>query len=206
MSHCTSFPFAYTEERHIINALQRMDLKPEYDVVSEYSSDLTKKLSFFGYLGRKQYRAVCAKHGEGNIMIIRDKGIFRFMIESSNGDVPYKVASNIESFFRSHYIASVLEEICDDFKARGINAELLNKGNVFHIYLGPDRSISITIEASASSIQESVAGAKGNVCEAITSQIEAMLAAPNSTISSEWKTEYYEQIDNKLIQILNLHQ
>ena len=206
MSHCTSFPFAYTEERHLVSALDKMKLSAEYTVVNEYSNHLAKSLSYVGYMGGNQYRALCAKHEAGNIMILKEKDAYRFSIESSKGPVAYGIASDIEVCFRLFYIESVLEEICDDYRRRGVTARLSSDDNSFSIHLGSDMSISVSISVKGGLVHEEVNGVSGSVCEIITAQIEAMLAAPNSTLTSEWKTAYHEEIDNKIVEVLDLHQ
>ena len=187
-----------------MNALRKMKLNPEYTVVCEYSGHLPKMLSFVGYMGSSQYRALCAKHKFGNIMILKENDAFKFSIESAKRPVPYAIASSIEASFRQFYIESVLEEICDDYRGRGVTAEVSCKNNTFSIRLGSDMSISVNVSVKGGLVHESVNGVRGSICEIITSQIEAMLAAPNSTLTSEWKTEYYEEIDNKIIEVLDL--
>lgn len=189
-----------------MSALEKMNLNSEYTVVSEYSSHLAKLLSFTGYMGRNQYRTIYAKHELGNIMIIKTGDSFRFTIESGKGPVPYSVASDIETSFRQFYVESVLEEICSDYQKRGISAELTRENDSFAIRLGPDMSISVNVSLKGGLVHEDVNGVTGSVCELITSQIEAMLAEPCSTLTSKWKTEYYQKIDNKIIQVLDLRQ
>lgn len=187
-----------------MNALRKMKLNPEYTVVCEYSGHLTKMLSFVGYMGSRQHRALCAKHEMGNIMILKDKDVFKFSVESAKQTLPYTIASAIEASFRQFYIESVLEEICDDYRGRGVTAEVSCENNTFSIRLGSDMSISVNVSVKGGLVHENVNGARGSICEIITSQIEAMLAAPNSTLTSEWKTEYYEEVDNKIIEVLGL--
>lgn len=204
MSHCTSFPFAYTEERFIVSALRKMGLTFNYDVVSEYSSHISKLLSNFGYLGRKQYRSLVAEYKGCNLLIIRETDSFKFIVESAKGPVSYTTASLAEEEFRRAYIMSALESVCRDFQNKGIIAEIRDQGSSLDLCLGPDMSIIVNVSFANGIVTEDVRGCKGDICEEITAQIEAILAKPNTSLDCQWKTSHFESIDNKTIEVLRL--
>lgn len=181
-----------------------MGLYPEYAVVGEYSNHLSKKLSIIGYLGTNQYRSIVAKCQNLNIMLIKEEGVYHLVLESDKGPASYRLASEIESSFRKYYIESALEAICREFQSQGVIASMSQEGDQFIIRFGTNQSVSVAVSFHENSIHEAVFGASGNICEHITSQIEALLAAPGATLQTEWKTEYYTNVDNHLVEVLNL--
>ena len=72
MSHCTKFDFKYTSEEAIVKAFRKLDIKCSTELVSEFKSEFSKQvLGKLGYLGNKQYRAICGIIGKYNIFLCK---------------------------------------------------------------------------------------------------------------------------------------
>ena len=205
MSHCTKFDFSYTSEDAIVKAFRKMNIKCSTEMVSEFSSDFGKQiLGKFGYLGRKQYRAIVGEIEEGHIFVCRvEQDKYELFVEHHQGYDPEK-DKIIADQFRNAYIEVAVDKVLRKLDLSATKYELHRQPNGIIVDFGPNLEYTLSVLSENDQIVEDVKGVKGDFCTKLTEDIEDVLSQTTAELKTEWKQEVEMQIDNDVLQVLSL--
>jgi hypothetical protein len=207
MSHCTKFDFKYTSEEAIVKAFRKLDIKCSTELVSEFKSEFSKLvLGKLGYLGSKQYRAICGIIGKYNLFLckIADND-YELFIERSlicNNDTSEMM--KLSDDFRKAYIEVAIDEIVKKLDKGNMPSKVEFSSNKYTVSFGSSYEYSLVVSFENGNITEEVIGVKGDFCTKLTEDIENILSHPSTELVTEWKQEYNMQIDDQNIQVLSL--
>lgn len=207
MSHCTKFDFKYTSEEAIVKSFRKLDIKCSTELVSEFKSEFSKQvLGRLGYLGNKQYRAICGVIGKFNIFLCKiGEHDYELFIErtvmGNNDTMEMKMLSDN---FQRAYIEVAIDEIVKKLDKGNMPSMVEMTKNKYTISFGSSYEYSIVVSFEDGKITEEVIGVKGDFCTKLTEDIENILSHPTSELVTEWKQEYHMQIEDQNIQVLSL--
>ncbi|MGC5702287.1 DUF2997 domain-containing protein [Pseudomonas sp. NFXW11] len=207
MSHCTKFDFTYTDEEAITKAFVKLGLTPTTDLVSEFNSEFSKAaLGSLGYLGKRQFRAICARaEDDFNYFVCKiENNLYELLIEQSYpapGDETKIVG--LASRFQRAYISVAVENTISRINASGVPTRLKESADHFEIEFGSNYEYSIRVTFSGNEIKEEVFGVKGDICTKLTEELESLLASPTAELLTEWKPEYTVVHEEQTLQILS---
>ena len=205
MSHCTKFDFSYTSEDVIVKAFRKMNIKCSTEMVSEFSSDFGKKtLGNFGFLGRKQYRAIVGEIEGGHIFVCRvEQDKFELFVEHLNNYNPEQ-DKLIASQFQNAYIEVAVDKVLRKLDLSAIRYEVNRQPNGLIVNFGSNLEYTLSVLSENDQIVEEVSGVKGDFCTKLTEDIEDVLSQPTSELKTEWKQEVEMQVDDEVLQVLSL--
>jgi hypothetical protein len=207
MSHCTKFDFKYTSEEAIVKAFRKLDIKCSTELVAEFKSEFSKQvLGRLGYLGNKQYRAICGVIGKYNIFLCKiGENDYELFIERSvignNDNQEMKILSDD---FQRAYIEVAIDEIVKKLDKGNMPSRVESSKNKYTVIFGSSYEYSLIVSFEEGKITEEVIGVKGDFCTKLTEDIENILSHPTSELVTEWKQEYNMQIEDQNIQVLSL--
>jgi hypothetical protein len=207
MSHCTKFDFKYTSEEAIVKAFRKLDVKCSTELVSEFKSEFSKQvLGRLGYLGNKQYRAICGINGKYNIFLckIRENDYELFVERSIIGNNDILEMKKIADDFQRAYIEVAIDEIVKKLDKGNMPSKVESSINKYTVSFGSSYEYSLVISFEEGKITEEVIGVKGDFCTKLTEDIENILSHPSAELVTEWKQEYNMQIEDQNIQVLSL--
>lgn len=207
MSHCTKFEFSYVNEEAIAKALGKMGLIPTTGLVSVFASDFSKKvLSRIGYMGKQQFRAICAQTADKfNLFVCQvEEGSYKLLIErekiSANDEA---VMADLAISFQKAYISVAIDETIKRIDASGVSSRVKETLQGFEIEFGPNYEYSIYVTFTGDEITEEVRGVKGDICKKLTEELESLLSSPSAELVTEWKAEYTVVHQEQTLQILS---
>jgi len=207
MSHCTKFEFSYVNEDAIAKAFGRMGISPETDIVSLYPSEFSKKvLSKVGYMGSRQFRAVCGRAADGfNLFVCQiEESSYRLLIERDNvSDGDEAIKADLALKFQKAYISVAIDETIKRIEASGVPARTKETLQGFEIEFGSQYEYSIHVTFTGDEIMEEVRGVKGDICTKLTEELETLLSSPTAQLVTEWKPEYTVVHEEQTLQILS---
>lgn len=207
MSHCTKFKFNYSDERAIVKAFHKMNLKCTSSAVCEYNSELAKYiLSYFGYLGNKQLRSIIGVSGKYQLFMCRvAENHYELYIERSqigyNDEVEMK---QLADRYKMAYMEVAVDGIIKKLDNSNMPSEVVRQENGFVINFGPTMQYTISVISDNDQIVENVEGVKGDFCTRLTEDIEEILSQPTTELRTEFTEEYNMLVDDQNIQVLNL--
>ena len=207
MSHCTKFDFKYTNEGAIVNAFRKLDIKCSTELVSEFKSEFSKQiLGKLGYLGSKQYRAICGIIGKYNMFLCKiEENDYELFIERSLiGLNDNEEMKELSDDFRRAYIEVAIDEIIKKLDRGNMPSKFESSKNKYTVSFGSSYEYSLVISFEEGKITEEVIGVKGDFCTKLTEDIENILSHPSAELFTEWKQEYNMQIEDHNIQVLSL--
>ena len=208
MSHCTKFDFKYTSEEAIVKAFRNLDIKCSTELVSEFKSEFSKQvLGKLGYLGNKQYRAICGIIGKYNIFLckIGENDYELFIERSVEGLNDNEEMKKLSDDFQRAYIEVAIDEIIKKLDKGNMPSKVESTKNKYTIIFGSSYEYSLVVSFEEGKITEEVIGVKGDFCTKLTEDIENILSHPTSELVTEWKQEYNMQIEDQNIQVLSLN-
>lgn len=208
MSHCTKFDFKYTSEEAIVKAFRKLDIKCSTELVSEFKSEFSKQvLGKLGYLGNKQYRAICGIIGKYNIFLckIGENDYELFIERSVEGLNDNEEMKKLSDDFQRAYIEVAIDEIIKKLDKGNMPSKVESTKNKYTIIFGSSYEYSLVVSFEEGKITEEVIGVKGDFCTKLTEDIENILSHPTSELVTEWKQEYNMQIEDQNIQVLSLN-
>ena len=207
MSHCTKFDFNYTNERAIVKAFHKLNMKCTTGIVCEFNSDFSKQvLGALGFAGNKQYRSIIGVTGKYQLFVCKvAEDQYELCIERSdvgvNDDVEMK---QLADAYKMAYIEVAVDGIVKKLDNSNMPSEVTRQNNGFVINFGPTFQYTISILQDNGQIVENVEGVKGDFCTRLTEDIEEILSHPTTELQTEFKTEYNLMIDDQNIQVLSL--
>ena len=207
MSHCTKFEFKYSNEDAIVKAFRKLNMKCSTELVSEFKSEFSKQiLGKLGYLGSKQYRAICGSLGHFNIFLCKmAENEYELFIERSNVSVDDNIEmQKLSEDFRNAYIAVAVDNIVKKLDKGNMPSKVENQKDKYIINFGSSLEYSVVISFDKGNITEEVVGLKGDFCTKLTEDIENILSHPMAELTTEWKQEYNMQIEDQNVQVLSL--
>lgn len=207
MSHCTKFEFTYTKEEAIVKAFGKLGLIPTTGLVAEFNSEFSKKvLTKLGYMGKRQYRAICACT-ENNFKFFLCKvedNAYMLLIESAYPSAGDEIEiANLASQFQKAYVSVAIDETVRRIDSSGIPTRVIDLHEGYKIEFGPSFEYSIYITLSGDEVTEEVRGVKGDICLKLTEELELLLASPTANLVTEWKPEYSVVHEEQTLQILS---
>jgi hypothetical protein len=207
MSHCTKFDFKYTSEEVIVKAFRKLDIRCSTELVSEFKSEFSKQvLGRLGYLGNKQYRAICGINGKYNIFLCKiGENDYEIFVERSiigNNDI--LEMKKIADDFQRAYIEVAIDEIVKKLDKGNMPSKVELRKNKYIVSFGSSYEYSLVVSFEEGKITEEVIGVKGDFCTKLTEDIENILSHPSAELVTEWKQEYNMQIEDQNIQVLSL--
>jgi hypothetical protein len=208
MSHCTKFDFKYTSEMAIVKAFRKLDIKCSTELVSEFKSEFSKQvLGRLGYLGNKQYRAICGINGKYNIFLckIGENDYELFVERSIIGNNDIVEMKKISEDFQRAYIEVAIDEIVKKLDKGNMPSKVESSKNKYIVSFGSSYEYSLVVSFEEGKITEEVIGVKGDFCTKLTEDIENILSHPSAELATEWKQEYNMQIEDQNIQVLSLN-
>ncbi|MFS2125123.1 DUF2997 domain-containing protein [Pseudomonas sp. Pseusp97] len=207
MSHCTRFEFSYVNEEVIAKAFGKMGISPATDIVAEFPSEFSKKvLSKIGYMGSRQFRAVCGKTVDGfNLFVCQvDEGTYKLLIEHDDISVEDEsIKTDLALSFQRAYISVAIDETIKRIEASGVPVRTTEALHGFEVEFGPNYEYSIHVTLAGDDIMEEVRGVKGDICTKLTEELEALLSSPTAELLTEWKPEYTVVHEEQVLQILS---
>jgi hypothetical protein len=207
MSHCTKFDFKYTSEEAIVKAFKKLNINCSTELISEFKSEFSKQvLGKHGYLGSKQYRAICGKFAKYNVFLCKiEQNNYELFIERSLVDKhDNDEMKMLSDDFRRAYIEVAIDEIIKKLDKGNMPSKVESSKNKYTINFGSCYEYSLIISFEEGKITEEVIGVKGDFCTKLTEDIENILSHPSAELMTEWKEEYYMQIEDLNIQVLSL--
>jgi|694.fasta_scaffold17176_3 hypothetical protein len=207
MSHCTKFDFKYTNEGAIVKAFRKLDIKCSTELVSEFKSEFSKQvLGRLGYLGNKQYRAICGINGKYNIFLckIGENDYELFVERSIIGNNDNEEMKTLSDDFQRAYIEVAIDEIVKKLDKGNMPSKVESSKNKYIVSFGSSYEYSLVVSFEEGKITEEVIGVKGDFCTKLTEDIENILSHPSTELVTEWKQEYNMQIEDQNIQVLSL--
>jgi hypothetical protein len=207
MSHCTKFDFNYTSEAAIVKAFRKLDIKCSTKLVSEFKSEFSKQvLGSLGYLGNKQYRAICGMIDKYNIFFckISENDYECFIERSVIGSNDIEEMKILSGDFQRAYIQVALDEVVKKLDKGNMPSKVKSMHNKYIVSFGNTYEYSLVVSFEEGKITEEVVGVKGDFCTKLTEDIEKILSHPTAELFTEWKQEYRMQIEDQNIQVLSL--
>jgi len=207
MSHCTKFDFKYTSEEAIVKAFKKLDIKCSTELVSEFKSEFSKQvLGKLGYLGNKQYRAICGVIGKYNIFLckIGENDYNLFIERTVIGNNDNNEMKMLSDDFQRAYIEVAIDEIVRKLDKGNMPSKVESTKNKYTIIFGSSYEYSLVVSFEEGKVTEEVIGVKGDFCTKLTEDLENILSHPTSELVTEWKQEYNMQIEDQNIQVLSL--
>jgi hypothetical protein len=207
MSHCTKFDFKYSSEEAIVKAFKKMKVKCSTEMICEFKSDFSKKiLGKLGYVGKKQYRAICGTVGSYNIFLCKiAENDYELMIERATvSSSDEKKMTKIADDFRRAYMEVAVDEIVKKLDKGNMPSKVEKQKDKFIVNFGVSLEYSVVVAFENGQITEEVIGVKGDFCTKLTEDIENILSHPTAELATEWKAEYTMQIEDQNIQVLSL--
>lgn len=177
-------------------------------MVCEFNSDFSKKvLGRLGYLGNKQFRAICGELGKYNIFLCRiAENEYELMVERSEvASSDDREMAKIADDFRRAYMEVAVDEIVKKLDRSNMPSKTKKLKDRFIITFGVSLEYSVVVAFEKGNITEEVIGVKGDFCTRLTEDIENILSHPSAELATEWKPEYTMQIEDQNIQILSLN-
>ena len=205
MSHCTKFDFSYSSEDAIVKAFRKMNITCYTDMVCDFSSDFGKQImGRFGYLGRKQSRAIVGEIKGGHIFVCRvEQDKYELFVEHNQGQDPQK-DKIIANQFRNAYIEVAVDKVLRKLDLNATRYELHKQPNGVIVNFGPDLEYTLSVLSENDQIVEDVKGVKGDFCTKLTEDIEDILSQKTAELKTEWKQEIEMQVDDEVLQVLSL--
>lgn len=208
MSHCTRFDFCYSDEESIVRSFEKMGLHPFTDVVSEFTSELSKNiLARLGSLGSNQYRAICANSGKFQLLACRTEDD-RYELFIERAILEYddeRKMKDLSHAFRKAYICVAMEDTVRAIEASNVPARVRETPIGYEIEFGTNYEYGIKVTMAKGEIIEEVTGVQGDVCTKLTELIETMLSHPSTELRTEWKPEYNINIEEQVLQVLSIN-
>jgi hypothetical protein len=163
-------------------------------------------LGRLGFLGNRQYRAICGVVGKYSIFLCKiGENDYELFIErsliSQNDD---KEMTKLSEDFRRAYIEVAIDEILTKLDKVNMPSKLETNLNRYTVSFGSSYEYSLIVSFEENKITEEVIGIKGDFCAKLTEDIENILSHPSSELATEWKQEYSMQIEDQNIQVLSL--
>jgi hypothetical protein len=146
MSHCTKFDFKYTSEGSIVKAFRKLDIKCSTELVSEFNSEFSKQvLGKLGYLGNKQYRAICGIIGKYNIFLCKiGENDYELFIERSEvGLNDYEERKKLSDDFQRAYIEVAIDEIVKKLDKGNTPSKVESCKNKYTVVFGSSYEYSL---------------------------------------------------------------
>lgn len=208
MSHCTKFNFSFSDEKAIVKAFKKLGITCSTELVSMFNSDFSKKvLGTLGYLGNKQFRAICG--------VLSPYQLFMCKIESNHYELFIEKSSNISKYdqaqmdliaedFRKAYIEVAIDEIVSKLDRGNMPSKISVLEDQYLIEFGPMYEYQLSVVFDNGKIIEDVKGIKGDFCTKLTEDIENILSHPESELRTEWKQEHDIIVEDQNIQVLEL--
>ena len=207
MSHCTSFAFAYRDEQMAVRAFRRLGLQPSTEVIAEVSNALTKMLAPLGHVGKRQMRAIIAASRGYKYFLCNEGNEYKLFMEKHGiiSAADREAMAQMEAEFRLTYIGIALEDLGSELSKSGTLTRFSRETDSILLQFGPtlDRSIRLTMAADGT-LQEDVSGVLGSSCENLTAQLESLLSSESAELTTQWKPEYSQTIDDEVVQVLRL--
>ncbi|KIH84981.1 DUF2997 domain-containing protein [Pseudomonas batumici] len=207
MSHCTKFEFTYTDEEAIAKAFVKLGLEPTTALVAEFNSDFSKKaLGPLGYMGKRQFRAICARAENGfNFFACKiEDPVYTLLIErESRSPGDEVIMADLASRFQRAYVGVAIDATLRRIEATGIPARLQESADGFEVEFGSNYEYSVRVTLSGNEVKEEVFGVKGDICTTLTQELESLLASPSAELLTEWKPEYTVVHEEQTLQILS---
>lgn len=191
-----------------MKAFSKLGLVSSTDLVSEFSSDFSKSvLSKFGYLGKRQQRAICAKSGKFWFFLCRfEQDKYEMLIErDSVAHDDDTVMKRMADEFQSAYIEVAVEEAIKKIERTGVPVRLSKLNSEYVIEFGTSFEMSVRVTVVSGKVTEEVFGVKGDVCTKLTEELEAILSRPSAELITEWKPEYSVAHEDRVLQVLSLN-
>lgn len=208
MSHCTKFNFTFSDEKAIVKSFKKLGIRCSTELISEYNSDYSKKiLGKIGYLGNKQFRAICGSLASYQLFMCKiEPNHYELFIEKSTKASSHDLAqmNQIAEDFRKAYIEVAIDEIVSKLDKGNMPSKISVQKNQYLIEFGPMYEYQLSIVFDNGEITEDVKGIKGDFCTKLTEDIENILSHPESELRTEWKQEHDIMIEDKNIQVLEL--
>ncbi len=207
MSHCTKFEFNYTNERAIVKAFHKLNMKCTTGMVSMYSSDFSKLvLSQLGYMGNQQCRSIIGITGKYQLFVCKvAEDQYELLVERSEiGENDEIEMEQLAQAFKMAYIEVAVDGIVKKLDNSNMPSQVTQQDNGFVINFGPTLQYTVSILQDNDQIVENVEGIKGDFCTRLTEDIEEILSHPEAELQTEFKTEYNMVIDDQNIQVLSL--
>lgn len=211
MSHCTRFAFSYQDEALAVQCFRRLGLEPSIDVICSYDSDFAKSfLSRLGYAGSSQQRAIIAAAHDYQYFqyfLCKEGDEYKLHMEKagalSRSDID--TMRDMEAEFRLTYVQLALEQLAERLEAQGMPTRFVREQASLTLQFGPafDRAVKMTL-AGGEHIDEEVSGVSGPSCADLTAELENLLSLESSELTTSWKSEYRQEIDDEVVQVLRL--
>ena len=208
MSHCTRFAFSYQDEALAVQCFRRLGLEPSTDVICSYDSEFAKSvLSRLGYAGSSQRRAIIAAAHGYQYFLCREGDEYKLHMEKSGtlSSTDIDTMRNMESEFRLTYVQLALEQLAERLEAQGMPTRFVREQASLTLQFGPafDRAVKMTL-ADGEHLDEEVSGVAGPSCADLTAELENLLSLESSDLTTSWKAEYRQEIDDEVVQVLRL--
>ena len=206
MSHCTTFAFSYADEATVVAAFRRMGLAPKIAAAGQFSAFSKKFLARLGYAGSRQWRAVFAQSGDYQIILLREEGGYRLVVEKHNlGDSDAPKIRELEQKFRSAYVRSSLCSVVQGLVDGGVRYEVEEVHGQIQLRFGAELERSLVIRFSDDgAIEEDVSGVMGGACEVLTAEVERLLSVETAVLNTTWKPERQVNMEDEVLQVLRL--
>lgn len=210
MSHCTSFTFSYKDEGLAVKAFHRLGLEPSTEVIVEYGSDFAKLfLSRIGYAGERQMRAIVAASHGYQYFLCKSGEEYNLRMEKDGAltEADHVRMAQMELEFRLTYIQIALERLAEKLENSGTPTRIICDNNSVTLQFAPsfDRSIKVTASSNGL-VEEEVAGVVGPSCADLTANLEELLSLETAELTTTWKPEYRQEIEDQVVQVLRLQQ
>lgn len=202
MSHCTTFEFQYTNRELIIQSFEQLSLEWRDSIVCSYTSSYDKERGII----QREMPAICAEKNGFNYFMCNKGNHYVLSVEKHNmnwKEETYAKQLGIE--FQKTYIGKVAENFIEQMAQNGTNCLLDKEDNGYIIRFGSMYEKSILIKFENGRVIEEVQGVKGKNCKSVTKALENVLSTEDTTLNTEWTSEYYEDSGDRL-SIYNLEQ
>lgn len=208
MSHCTKFNFTYSCEESIVRAFRKMNVQTSLELITEFDNDFQKKiLSHFGYMGRRQMRAICGiKNGINMYMCKVAENRYELICEHPNVTPYIKDTMNkLGSEFQQAYVEVAIEAVVKKIEISGTPVEVKKQNYKYIIKFGPSLEYQVVVSFDDNVVTEEVFGIKGDFCTSLTEDIENILSHPESELISEFKPEIDMVVEDQVLQVVSLN-
>ena len=210
MSHCTSFLFSYQDEELAVKCFRRLGLEPSTQVIVDFGSHFAKSfLSELGYLGERQRRAIVAASQCYQYFLCKEGSEYRLHIEKAEPitTTDQAVMKRMEFEFRFTYVTLALERLAERLEDSGTPWCLVREQNSLVLRFGPAfaRSVKVTLQPNSEALEEEVSGVIGPSCTDLTSELEQLLSSETTELTTTWKPEYQQVIEDEIVQVLRLN-
>ena len=208
MSHCTKFDFSFSDEQAIVKAFRKVDVKCSTEMVCEFHSGFSKQvLGKLGYLGSRQFRAICGRMEPYQLFLCRvEANRYELFVEKGgaiSADDETRMKRLAEDF-RKAYIGVAVDEVVAKLEKGNMPCHVEVQDDKYLIRFGPMGEYSLSVVFDNGQLVEEVDGIKGDFCTKLTEDIENILSHPEAELRTEWKQEYELQTEDRNIQVLEL--